>query len=129
MTSEEYHINFVRDACGRRGIDKALNDNEVDILMGPGDGPFFSISGTAGQVSQLHEVFVHYADSCLGYPGATLPVGYLNFNGRPFGLQIIAKAHQEEGLLIQAQSSWEATFPKRQPPPPDEINPRPNWAF
>jgi amidase len=108
MTDQEYQelINFARDACSRRGIDKALDDNEVDILMGPGDGPLFSISGTAG------------------YPGATLPLGYLNFNGRPFGLQIVAKAGQE-ALLIQAQSAWEATFPKRQPPPLDEINPKP----
>jgi hypothetical protein len=56
----------------------------------------------------------------LGYPGASLPLGYLDFNGRPFGLQIIAKAHQE-ALQIQAQSAWETTFPKRQPPPLDEI--------
>ncbi|OAL48728.1 amidase family protein [Pyrenochaeta sp. DS3sAY3a] len=97
-------IAYARDACGRRGIDKALEENEVDILMGPGDGLLFSIFGAAG------------------YPGATLPLGYLDFNGRPFGFQIVAKAHQE-ALLIQVQSAWEATFPKRRPPPLDEINP------
>ncbi|KAJ5162975.1 Amidase [Penicillium coprophilum] len=99
MSDDEYHklVNFARDACGRRGIDKALEENGVDILMGPGDGLLFQISGTAG------------------YPGATLPLGYLDFNGRPFGMQIIAKAHQE-ALLIQAQSAWEATFPERHPP-------------
>lgn len=58
----------------------------------------------------------------VGYPGATLPLGYLDFNGRPFGFQIVAKAHQE-ALLIQVQSAWEATFPKRRPPPLHEINP------
>ncbi|CAO2654984.1 Nn.00g117170.m01.CDS01 [Neocucurbitaria sp. VM-36] len=106
MSSDEYHnlVNFARDACGRRGIDKALVDNDVDIIMGPGDGLLFAIAVTAG------------------YPGATLPLGYLDFNGRPFGLQIVARAHQE-ALLIQAQSAWEVTFPKRQPPPLDEINP------
>jgi amidase len=30
-------------------------------------------------------------------------------------MQMIAKAHQE-ALLIQAQSAWEATFPKRRAP-------------
>ena len=55
-----------------------------------------------------------------GYLVASLPLGYLDFNGRPFGLQIIAKAHQDV-LLIQAQSAWEATFPKHQPPSLDEI--------
>ncbi|KAG7287561.1 hypothetical protein NEMBOFW57_007073 [Staphylotrichum longicolle] len=104
MSDEEYHalLDFARDRCGRRGIDKVLEENDVDIILGPGDGPLFSISGTAG------------------YPVASLPLGYLDFNGRPFGMQIIAKAHQE-ALLIQAQSAWEATFPKRQPPPLDEI--------
>ena len=57
----------------------------------------------------------------LGYPVASLPLVYLDFNGRPFGLQITAKAHQE-ALLIQAQSAWEATFPRRQPPQPDVID-------
>ncbi|KAK0717600.1 amidase family protein [Lasiosphaeria miniovina] len=96
MPEEEYYklINTARDRSGKQGIDKVLEENEVDIIMGPSDGPLFCISGTAG------------------YPVASLPLGYLDFNGRPFGLQ---KA------LIQAQSAWEATFPARQPPPLDEI--------
>ncbi|RYP68289.1 hypothetical protein DL771_006791 [Monosporascus sp. 5C6A] len=104
MSDEEYHklISFARNRCGKQGIDKILEENEVDIIMGPGDGPMFCISGTAG------------------YPVASLPLGYLDFNGRPFGLQITAKAHQD-ALLIQAQSAWEATFPPRQPPPLDEV--------
>ncbi|KAJ8132894.1 hypothetical protein O1611_g731 [Lasiodiplodia mahajangana] len=104
MREDEYLqlISFARDRCGTRGIDQVLEDNGVDILMGPGDGPMMSIAGMAG------------------YPSATLPLGYLDFNGRPFGLQISAKAHQED-LLIQAQSAWEATFPQRQPPSLDKI--------
>ncbi|KAK4460365.1 amidase family [Cladorrhinum samala] len=104
MTDEEYNslVNYARDRCGRQGIDKVLDENGVDVIVGPGDGPLFVISGTAG------------------YPGASLPLGYLDFNGRPFGLQVIAKAHQE-ALLIQVQSAWEATFPQRRPPPLDDI--------
>ncbi|KAF2970834.1 hypothetical protein GQX73_g2780 [Xylaria multiplex] len=104
MPDDEYRelIDFARDRCGKNGIDKVLEENEVDIIIGPGDGPMINIAGTAG------------------YPSATLPLGYLDFNGRPFGLQILAKAHQE-ALLIEAQSAWEATFAKRQPPPLSEI--------
>ncbi|KAL7946394.1 amidase family protein [Trichoderma barbatum] len=104
MTDDEYRniMNSARERCGKRGIDRTLEENEVDIIMGPGDGPMFGIALTAG------------------YPVATLPLGYLEFNGRPFGMQIAAKAHQE-ALLIQAQSAWEATFPKRQPPPLHEV--------
>ncbi|KAF9770120.1 hypothetical protein IL306_012372 [Fusarium sp. DS 682] len=41
-------IDFARDRCGPKGIDKVLEDNEVDIILGPGDGPLFIIAGTAG---------------------------------------------------------------------------------
>ncbi|WVO13615.1 hypothetical protein L204_101236 [Cryptococcus depauperatus] len=104
MTDEQYHslLNFARDRCGKRGIDKTLEENGVDIIMGPGDGLMFNIAASAG------------------YPVASLPLSYLDFNGRAFGLQIMAKAHQD-ALLIRAQSAWEATFPKRQPPLLDEI--------
>ncbi|KAI1132451.1 amidase family protein [Nemania abortiva] len=104
LPKDEYRklMDLARERCGKNGIDRTLEDNNVDIIMGPGDGLMMMISGTAG------------------YPSATLPLGYLDFNGRPFGLQIMAKAHQE-ALLIQAQSAWEATFPKRQPPPLDDI--------
>lgn len=57
-----------------------------------------------------------------GHPVASLPLGYSDFNGRPFGLQVFAKAHQE-ALLVQVQSAWEASFPKRQPPDLETINP------
>lgn len=45
-----------------------------------------------------------------------MPLGYLDFNGRPFGMTVIASGHQE-ATLIKVQSAWEATFPARQPPP------------
>ncbi|CAK7240257.1 MAG: hypothetical protein STHCBS139747_001695 [Sporothrix thermara] len=41
-----------------------------------------------------------------------LPLSYLDFNGRAFGMQITAKAHQE-ALLIQAHKFLEADLPKR----------------
>ena len=51
----------------------------------------------------------------IGYPIASLPVGYLDFNGRPHGLAAIASAHNE-ALLVQLQSAWEASFPPMIPP-------------
>jgi amidase len=46
---------------------------------------------------------------------ATLPLGYLDFNGRPFGLLALASAHQE-ALLLSFMNAYEATFPARKPP-------------
>ena len=45
-----------------------------------------------------------------------MPLGYLEFNGRPFGMAALASEHQE-AILIKTQSVWEATFEPRQPPP------------
>lgn len=45
-----------------------------------------------------------------------MPLGYLDFNGRPFGLCAIARAHQD-AVLLKVQSAWEATFGPRLPPP------------
>lgn len=50
-----------------------------------------------------------------GYPIASLPLGYLDYNGRPHGLGAVARAH-EDGLLIQLQSAFDKTFPQRRPP-------------
>jgi amidase len=51
MTTDEYNkiIRNARDACGKRGVDRVLEENDVDIILGPGDGPMFHIPGTAGK--------------------------------------------------------------------------------
>jgi amidase len=51
MSDEEYHriIASVRETCGKNGIDKTLDDNAIDLIIGPGDGPMFCIAGAAGQ--------------------------------------------------------------------------------
>lgn len=53
MTDNEYHeiLRYARERCGRNGIDKVLEENDVDIIMGPGDGAMFTIAATAGKSS------------------------------------------------------------------------------
>ena len=60
------------------------------------------------QCSQANEIFA-------GYPSLTLPLEYLNWNGRPFGLIVVASAYQES-LLLDVARAWEATLPPRQVP-------------
>ena len=44
----------MREASGACGIDKALKENDVDILLGPGGGTLYSLSAAAGEsVKQL----------------------------------------------------------------------------
>jgi amidase len=99
MTKAEHNslIAQARDSCGRKGLDQCLRENKTDIIIGPGDGNLVFIPGSAR------------------YPSATLPLGYLDFNGRPFGLQMAASSHGESDL-IRAMSAWEKTFPVRSAP-------------
>ncbi len=44
-----------------------------------------------------------------------MPLGYLDYNGKPFGLSVLAK-RDDDGLIIHFMSAFEATFPKRKVP-------------
>ncbi|EXJ68778.1 uncharacterized protein A1O5_07709 [Cladophialophora psammophila CBS 110553] len=99
ITAEEYdaHFKHLRDVARNRGIDFILDTYRADVIMAPADS-----------------LLINYA-ACSGYPIATLPLSYLDYNGRPFGLSVIARAGQDT-LLIKVQSAWEATFGARKPP-------------
>lgn len=51
MTDDKYHeiLQYARTACGTNGIDKALEENGVDVIIGPGDGPLFDLVAGAGE--------------------------------------------------------------------------------
>lgn len=50
-----------------------------------------------------------------GYPSATMPLSYLEYNGRPIGLVAFTTAGGE-GMLLNFLHAYENTFPKRHPP-------------
>ena len=40
---------MMREASRANGIDKALQKNDVDVLLGPGGGTLYSLSAAAGE--------------------------------------------------------------------------------
>ena len=85
--------------AARAGIDKVLAENSIDVILGPSDGMFASMTSAAG------------------YSVASMPLGFADFNGRAYGVQVLAKAGEEDKIL-RIMSAWEATVPGgRQPPP------------
>ena len=52
-----------------------------------------------------------------GFPVATVPLGFADFNGRPFGMNIFAPANAEK-MMLRVMSAWEASFPEARQPPP-----------
>ncbi|RAO71686.1 uncharacterized protein BHQ10_007698 [Talaromyces amestolkiae] len=65
----------------RQILDGAFDEQQVKLIAAPGDSP----------------LCIHAA--AAGYPIATVPIGQLRYNNRPFGLCIVAKANDEETLL------------------------------
>ncbi|KAM6481339.1 hypothetical protein HDV62DRAFT_76684, partial [Trichoderma sp. SZMC 28011] len=87
----------MRKVARDSGVESVFQTYGVNVIIGPADG-FISTMASSG-----------------GYPVAVMPLSYLDFNGRPFGLAALAGRHQE-ALLVQLMSAWEATFPARKPP-------------
>ncbi|KAJ5541218.1 amidase signature enzyme [Penicillium frequentans] len=67
--------------AARNILDDLFEKEEINILAAPGDS----------------SLCVHAA--AAGYPVATVPIGQLRYNDRPFGLCLVAKADEEETLL------------------------------
>ncbi|KAL6693352.1 amidase signature domain-containing protein [Trichoderma pleuroticola] len=98
--SDEEHDFLLRHArkVGRDiGIDKTLKEYDVDLVIAPADSP------------------VNLLVSAAGYPSATMPLSYLEYNGRPIGLVAFTTAGGEE-MLLNFLCAYENTFPKRCPP-------------
>jgi len=55
---------------------------------------FAAIAGTCILASRLKKMIIT-TDFHIGYPIASLPMGYLGFNGRQRGIAAIASAHSE----------------------------------
>jgi len=79
------------------GVDRVLKEHDVDIIIGPAD-------------SRLPDVL-----ALARYPAVTLPLSYLHWNGRPFGLLACSTKYQEQ-LLLNVAACWERTFPSRKAP-------------
>jgi amidase len=89
------------------GIDKALAQYDIDVIIGPADSFLSSLAAAAGW--NLTPISSFPTLMGIGYPIATVPIGRMDFNGRPFGLVALTTAHKEAKLL-HFMSAWEKTF-------------------
>ncbi|KAK4061444.1 hypothetical protein Trihar35433_9771 [Trichoderma harzianum] len=92
-------VSFIRKIAKDDGFDRIFEETGAEVLIGPLDGRIVTVAAAAG------------------YPAGVAPLGYAdNFNGRAYGVTIVAKAG-DEGKILQAMSAWEETMPRRIPPP------------
>ncbi|EHK18330.1 uncharacterized protein TRIVIDRAFT_68353 [Trichoderma virens Gv29-8] len=81
----------------RQIVNTAFDTQGVNLIVAPGDS----------------SLCIHAA--AAGYPIATAPIGQLRYNGRPFGLCILARENQEE-LLLRFMAAYEAVAAPRPVP-------------
>ncbi|KAF3067517.1 putative amidase [Trichoderma lentiforme] len=99
MSDEEHDflLAHARKVGRDIGIDKTLKEYDVDLIIAPADSP------------------VNLLVSAAGYPSATMPLSYLEYNGRPIGLVAFTTTGGEE-MLLNFLRAYENTFPKRRAP-------------
>ncbi|KAH6886846.1 hypothetical protein B0T10DRAFT_461312 [Thelonectria olida] len=116
LSPEQWHrINDKVTPAGREhGFDRVLREHEVGIILAPADSFVPDVSSFSCKTTKITDVCLQ-AHFNSDYPFITLPLVYLNWNGRPFGLLAIAPQFQED-LLIDVARAWQAHFPPRQPP-------------
>ncbi|KAF5666583.1 glutamyl-tRNA(gln) amidotransferase subunit A [Fusarium circinatum] len=73
--AREEAIRKMRDFGRNQAIDKCLQDNEIDVILGPAD-------------SEIDDYY-----SAAGYPMACLPLSYCDYNMRPFGICALASEY------------------------------------
>lgn len=117
FTSADYEAakaTFQTEAL-EKGVQKVMEENKLDSIIGPTDGPLASISAAIGKLLRPVQRFA--VDTHLGGPIATMPVGLLSLYGRPFGLSVMTLPNHDI-VLLKVLSAWEATFPRRAWPTP-----------
>ncbi|KAF5536939.1 amidase family [Fusarium phyllophilum] len=92
--AREEAIRKMRDFGRNQAIDKCLQDNEIDVILGPAD-------------SEIDDYY-----SAAGYPMACLPLSYCDYNMRPFGICALASEYQE-GVLVQLMSAWDGAVERK----------------
>ena len=79
----------------------ALKAHSLDAIVAPPDSTLCTLSSLAG------------------FATGALPLGYADdFNGRAWGLTIIAGAEGAEAKILEVMSAWEKTFPDAVRAPP-----------
>lgn len=102
----ETNLRLSRD----EGIDKTLNDHQLDAIVAPSGGPAWLTDWINGD---------HYGGgssspaAVAGYPNITVPAGYVQ--GLPVGISFFTGAFQEPTLFRIAYAYEQATQVRRPP--------------
>ncbi|UPL02693.1 hypothetical protein LCI18_013627 [Fusarium solani-melongenae] len=110
----EHHadLEFTERDNNQKGLEAG---RDTTITEEQYDRNFKSLRDAASH--SLLSLMEEYGVDVLLGPFGNLPLGFADFNGRPFSLHAIAPAN-EEAKIFQVMSAWEASFPDNVHPPP-----------
>jgi len=94
----------------RKRIDAVLDDNDLDALIAPTNGPAWLTDHVNGDTFRIGSS--SYA-AVSGYPNVTVPAGFVA--GLPIGLSFMGAAFSEQRLIGMAYAFEQATLARRPP--------------
>jgi amidase len=113
LSGERYRSAFetIRGLAREDGIDRALTEHRLHVLVSPSIGPAWRFEDEARETF-LPRALVMTSDA--GYPCITVPMG--DVDGLPVGVMFFAGAWSEAMLLRCAFAFEQATHHRRPPP-------------
>ncbi len=112
LSDPEYQeaVTTARRLAGKEGIDKTMDEHQLDAIMAPTGGPAWVTDLVNGD---------HFgggsssAAAISGYPNITVPAGFVF--GLPVGMSLFGRAWSEPKLLSIAYAFEQATKHRRAP--------------
>lgn len=112
LDSEEYQEALARmlEYSREKGIDKVMDEHNLDAIIGITGGPAWKIDHTNGDNFGLSS---SSPAARAGYPNITVPMGYID--GLPVGISFFGRAWSEP-LLLEIAYGFEQNTKVRRPP-------------
>ena len=103
-------LALMKRMAGPEGIDKVMNDNNLDAILAPTG----SVAWTIDLINGDHFIGGSSSPAAMsGYPAITVPAGFIN--GLPFGISFFGKAFSEPTLIKIAFAFEQINQARRKP--------------
>jgi amidase len=111
LSSDEYKTALAKSTSARGIIDRTMQANQLDAIVGTSYGPAHCIDWVNGD--QDPGFYFCPPAAMAGYPHITVPMG--DIHGLPVGLSFVASAYQE-GTIIGMAYAYEQSTKHRKIP-------------
>lgn len=111
LSSEEYKTALAKSTSARGIIDRTMQANQLDAIVGTSYGPAHCIDWVNGD--QNPGFYFCSPAAMAGYPHITVPMG--DIHGLPVGLSFAASAYQEGTIIGMAYAYEQATKHRKIP--------------